>query len=365
LGELTGRRSLLDRRRLIAIALGDVSTYEALEFLERGAAGADIVEIRVDLFRDDVDVAALVRSSSCPLIVTNRPTREGGRCTLDEVTRMATLCAAAEAGAALVDVEWDAATPAVVRRLRGAGAAVIVSRHAFDRMPVEIEQWVRDIEATEADVVKVVGVAQQASDVRSILRVVERASAPTIAIAMGSLGRASRVLALRYDACFLTFAAPPSKQWTAPGQIDIDTITRVYHVRTIESEYRAYVVAGPVVSDEVMQMVNWRLGATCQKVFAVPIETNEPMSSVVAALCDLPIDGWCFTEAIPLHDLDRVIQRIGPSAFRNGEANAIVREGNVHTAELIQPGLDNLARFWTAPSSRIGPTRVPTNRRRV
>jgi 3-dehydroquinate dehydratase/shikimate dehydrogenase len=343
---------------MIAVAFGGPAMSDALAFLEGGCAEADTVEIRIDLLDDAVDVPELVRRSPCPLIITNRPPREGGRSSLTEAARLDTLYAAADAGAAFVDVEWDAATPDVISRLHAAGAATIVSRHEFDRMPAEIARWASSIEATGAAVVKVVGMARQTSDVRLILDVLARARRPTIAIAMGSLGRASRILALRYDACLLTFAAPPTSQGTAPGQIEIGVLRDVYRASSIGPDTHAYVVAGSVVSDDVMTAVNWRLGAAVRNAVAVPFETNEPMRAVVAPLRGLQIDGWRFTTTISVADLDGIVDQLGMAARRTGQANAVVRDNGCLTAELIPPGFDDVARFWTEPLGQTGPARL-------
>jgi 3-dehydroquinate dehydratase type I len=106
-----------------------------------------------------------------------------------------------------------------------------VSRHAFDQMG-DLEAWADEIAAMEPDVVKVVGMARSAADSAVPLRVLERARLPTIAIAMGPAGLASRVLCLKYERCFLTYAALPGGG-TAPGQVEIRELIDLYRARSI------------------------------------------------------------------------------------------------------------------------------------
>jgi 3-dehydroquinate dehydratase/shikimate dehydrogenase len=230
--------------RKIAVALASPDGLA-----EAAAAGADLVELRLDLFPPGFDLGRFLRRRRpLPVIATLRPPREGGRSELPDAARIKQLLFAAGMGAEYVDVEWDAATPAVLDDLREAGAKVIVSRHAFDRMP-DLASWADEIAAMKADVVKVVGMALSASDCEPPLRVLERAELPTIAIAMGRVGLATRVLCLKYDRCFLTFAALPGGG-TAPGQITVGEMLEVYRVRSIgpNTEVR-WVEAGEVVAE--------------------------------------------------------------------------------------------------------------------
>lgn len=231
---------------------------------EAAAAGADLAELRLDLFEPGFDLGRFLRRRRpLPVIVTLRPPREGGKCDLPDAARLKQLAFAAGMGAEYVDVEWDAATPAVLDDLREAGAKVIVSRHAFDRMP-DLEAWADEIAALKPDVVKVVGMAQTAADRDAPMRVLERAELPTIAIAMGPLGLATRVLCLKYERCFLTFAALPSGG-TAPGQLTVGEMLEVYRARAIgpKTEVR-WVDAGEVVAE------NRRFAAEGLDAVAVP-----------------------------------------------------------------------------------------------
>ena len=66
---------------------------------------------------------------------------------------------------------------------------MIVSRHDFSAMPPDLaEGWWPELAAQGADVVKVVGTAQDVRDCLAVFRVLRRADRPTIAIAMGEPG---------------------------------------------------------------------------------------------------------------------------------------------------------------------------------
>ncbi|MFN7979880.1 MAG: type I 3-dehydroquinate dehydratase, partial [Vicinamibacterales bacterium] len=80
-------------------------------------AGADLVELRLDGIRD-LDVAGALEGRRMPVVVTLRPTWQGGKYDGDEATRVAVLERAWDLGAEWVDVE-DGAAEAFVARVQG------------------------------------------------------------------------------------------------------------------------------------------------------------------------------------------------------------------------------------------------------
>jgi 3-dehydroquinate dehydratase/shikimate dehydrogenase len=257
---------------------------------EAAATGADLAELRLDLFDGTHDLRRVIEGRPLPLIATLRPPREGGRYDGPDAERLRVLLAAARLGAEYVDLEWDAVTPAALDDLRAAGARVIVSRHAFDRMP-DLERWAGEIAALGPDVVKVVGTARDARDCAPALRALARAERPTIAIAMGEAGVATRVLALRYERCFLTFAALPAGG-TAPGQVTIDEMLRVYRARSIGPGTAVYGLFGPTPGRELVENENRRLVEEGLDAVAVPFPTTGDPAAAVEALRELPLADW-------------------------------------------------------------------------
>jgi 3-dehydroquinate dehydratase/shikimate dehydrogenase len=175
--------------------------------------GADLVELRLDTVdRPDVDGALAGRHS--PVIVTCRPTWEGGFFQGTEEERLAILERALEAGAEFVDVEWKALTPAF------AGGAcrerIVVSMHDFESLPGDLESRVLAMGATGAGTVKVAVMAHRLADCLALLGVSKRRGAPTSVIAMGEAGVATRVLAARFGSCW-SYAADDAA--VAPGQL--------------------------------------------------------------------------------------------------------------------------------------------------
>lgn len=203
--------------RKVAASLFATSLAETLAGIETASRHVSLVEVRVDTLPGE-QVVELVRSSPLPLIVTCRAEREGGRFAGTESERLAILRAAASAGAAFVDIEWYAeralALPKSSRALR------LVSRHFAD-MPESLLPFHAELRP-RADAVKLVGTARAVSDILPVLELLTVANEPVVALAMGLAGQLTRLLAVTFPACLLTYAALTSDRQTAPGQLTIE-----------------------------------------------------------------------------------------------------------------------------------------------
>jgi 3-dehydroquinate dehydratase/shikimate dehydrogenase len=222
----------------LAIALAAPDTAAALAALHQAVGRADLAELRLDLM-GEFDLPALLASRPLPVIVTCRPAREGGRWQGSEADRLAVLRQAAALGADFVDLEWDIAEE--ITSLDRSRTKVILSRHDFAAMPDDLSAQAGRLWQAGADVVKLVGMAQDLADCAPALRLLAEATRPTIAIAMGEHGLLTRVLALRYPNALLSFAAPGPfgpAGGTAPGQITLDAMLDVYRVRAISERTR-------------------------------------------------------------------------------------------------------------------------------
>jgi 3-dehydroquinate dehydratase/shikimate dehydrogenase len=209
----------------IALSLALPDTNACLTTLDELAPRISLAEIRLDLM-ESYDLPRLIAESSCPLIITCRPPREGGRFVGSEAERLAVLAQAMALGAAYVDVEWDCVTALKHYRTR---TRVIGSRHWFDAMPATLWNAYHEL-APYVDAVKLVGTAACPADVLPIFDLLQHATLPTIGIAMGAQGQITRVLAPCFSSCLLTYGASSAATVTAPGQVSIQELTEAYHL---------------------------------------------------------------------------------------------------------------------------------------
>ena len=273
------------RRRMLAIAFGPPTMAVACAGLARIREQADCVELRLDYFEEPFDLPVLLRErGDLSSVVTLRPPDQGGRSPLTADERFDVLLRAAQLGADYVDLEWDTVTPPRIAALREAGARVIVSRHDFTGMPPDLaDGWWSELAELGGDVVKVVGTARDARDCVPVFRALEGADRPTIAIAMGECGLASRVLALRSEQCLLTYAALEAGGGTAPGQITAGEMRSVYRVERLRPTTRVYALLGPhVEADRLTEYNAWFAEDGYDRV-AVPFIASEQAAAIVSA----------------------------------------------------------------------------------
>ena len=257
--------------------------------------GADMVELRVDVFFEDrtsepddetsnetgdspvVDmletridrVLDLVEVMPVACIVTCRPHWEGGEYHGDDLDRVALYEALAnsEKPPAYIDVELATFTHtrAIHKRIvkavkpKGEGAPstrLILSTHDFTGRPTDLTRKI--IAMQEEDACSVVKIAYRARSIRDNLELFEilaDRSKPTIALGMGEFGLMSRVLAPKFGG-FLTFASLREEANTAPGQPTLEELLNLYRFRKIKSTTKVFGIIGWPVTQSMSPMVH-------------------------------------------------------------------------------------------------------------
>ena len=239
-------------------------------------AGADVLELRVDLLEeagalaapaplDAATAAAQVleclrglreaidttdgANAGSPVLLTCRTAAEGGRAQLDDAAYGALLRSvldgltdwAPERRPAAIDVEVQrGCLPQVCTQAHGLGVDVVASFHDFEATPADeaLEEVLARMAREGADLAKIAVWPTSADDVARLLGVCARATAgagersglgvPVAAMSMGALGAVSRVAPAFGSA--LTFAVVPDEQGqaraSAPGQLPIQDVRR-------------------------------------------------------------------------------------------------------------------------------------------
>ncbi|HEV7301407.1 MAG TPA: shikimate dehydrogenase [Tepidisphaeraceae bacterium] len=220
-------------------------------------AGADMCELRIDHFYDADEVRALVAKISIPCIITCRPVWEGGRSDLADEYRVPTLQGLASTiSAAYVDVELKSIEAFNnVDAPSERNASLIVSSHDFGGRPDRLYNILADLNASPADVAKVVWTARTVRDNIEAFEILLNKQKPTIAICMGEAGVISRILARKFGA-FLSFATLEGDGGTAPGQISITDMKRLYRWDAISAQTRVYGVVGSPVGHSMSPAIH-------------------------------------------------------------------------------------------------------------
>ncbi len=220
----------------IAASLATTNTETCLAALHQLAPAISMVEIRLDLM-SSFDLHRLITEAPCPLIITCRPRREGGRFSGTEDERLDVLTQAMDLNCAYIDSEWDSL--AILAGRRRTTTRLIASRHWFDQMPLDL--WATYAELRErADVVKLVGQAHRPVDMLPIFDLLRRATTPVIGLAMGEAGHLTRLIAPCFPHCFLTYAATTASDLTAEGQLTVQEMIHTYHGEALGPETRIH-----------------------------------------------------------------------------------------------------------------------------
>lgn len=193
------------------------------------AAGADVVELRLDLCDPGIckELINQIKTLALPAIVTNRSPAEGGSSRLSDSERLQLLLDADQAGAAWIDVELSCLEQLPARPQR---ARLILSYHDFKGMGDDLAGKIMAMLSAEADVAKLAVTPADAGDLAIIETLYQQAPHGRLtAIAMGEEGLPSRLLAGAWGAAF-TYAALDDDHDTAPGQPSVRSLIDTYRI---------------------------------------------------------------------------------------------------------------------------------------
>jgi 3-dehydroquinate dehydratase/shikimate dehydrogenase len=204
-------------------------------------AGAEFVEYRIDTF-DSKNNAGLAVGSPLPCIVTCRSASEGGRSTYSDVIRVSIVESERSMGADYADIEL-----ATYKQVHPTDSRLIISAHDFHGRPERLYNILSELVESPGEVAKLVWMARSIRDNLEAFEILQNRQKPTIALCMGEAGLISRILAKKFGA-FLTFASLRDESATAPGQVTIHDMKRLYRWDAIGAATKVYgVVASPVM----------------------------------------------------------------------------------------------------------------------
>jgi 3-dehydroquinate dehydratase type I len=203
---------------------------------QRAARKGLWTEVRLDYLEEPApDLQKLFRSLPGPVIATNRLAAEGGRWTGTEADRLDRLTKALDLGVTCLDLELaaDAGFRREVWAHRGA-TKLILSWHDFAGTPdaARLKAVLDEMLAAEADVVKMVALANDPADNLRMLSLIPRARAQgkdIIAFCMGPLGKWSRIAAPLVGS-WLSFAPFSKTRASAPGQLTVNDVKRLWQM---------------------------------------------------------------------------------------------------------------------------------------
>jgi 3-dehydroquinate dehydratase/shikimate dehydrogenase len=317
---------------LLVVTVAGATTDE-LRLRRDAVAGADLVELRLDLAREP-DVAGALANRRVPVIVTCRAKWEGGHFTGSEAERRRILDCAIQLGAEYVDVEFRAGFTRDLIASTG-GKRIVVSMHDFDGVPADLIDRVRSMRATGAEVVKVSVMAKSLADNLRLLQIERMPN--TALIAMGPAGVPTRVLAAHFHSCW-TYAGDSH----APGMIAAARMVEEFRLRDITDRTAIYGVVGSPLSHSISPaMHNAAFRAAGADAVYVPLVASsaEDFTMFAAALdikgasITIPYKVDLFQRADQVDDLSRKVGAV--NTYRREAARWEAR--NTDVGGFLQP----------------------------
>jgi 3-dehydroquinate dehydratase/shikimate dehydrogenase len=246
------------------------SSAELEEACGRASEFADLIELRLDCVQDlDFDIEAFASRVSRPIILTFRPSEQGGYRAPGRHEREAFWTGNLKANF-FCDIEADLNVEF--------GPHVIVSHHDFNGVPDNLDQIYEQLAATPAQIVKI---AVHADDITDCIRVFQlldrgrREKRETIAIAMGNAGVATRVLGPSRGA-YLTYASLEDESATAPGQVNARQLRSLYRIDQINNDTMICGLVGlPVMHSVSPHMHNAAFAAAGVNGVYLPLEVKD------------------------------------------------------------------------------------------
>ena len=252
--------------------------------------GAQLVEIRLDYIRRQINLKRLLRDRGCPVIATCRRAADQGKWEGSEESRLMLLRAAIADGVEFVDLEADIAAgiPRYGKTKR------IISLHNFRETPENLDEIHAQLARLDADVIKLATMANDPHDSVRMLQLVRSSNIPTVGICMGEIGTPSRILAGKFGAPF-TYATFHHERTLAPGQLSFSQMKDIYHYDRITADTKVYGVLADPVGQNLSPVVHnagfraLHINAVCVP-FRVP---REHLSSFLQDCPELDVHGLC------------------------------------------------------------------------
>jgi 3-dehydroquinate dehydratase / shikimate dehydrogenase len=287
------------------------------------------VELRLDWLSDDGEIIDFLaqlsaRRPKATLIATCRRREAGGRYRGTIAKQLIHLAEAIRAGCAWYDLEIETVRlcpPDLLDVLLGDGKQLL-SAHFFRGMPEGLARIVAELTRLRPDAIKVAVQCDSLADSRKMLEFA-RKQRNVVAVPMGDIALPARLLALRGKRAF---AYAPVENATAPGQISLEEMKRLYRADRVDGRTGVYgVIGNPVGHSLSPAMQNAGFAARRMNAVYLPFLVRD-LKDFLRSVGPLGIRGFSVT----LPYKERVIRHLDdcdPLAARIGAVNTVVARG--------------------------------------
>jgi len=195
-----------------------------------GRTKADLVEVRLDFMKSQLDVEKLAKIKK-PVIATCMPSWEGGRFTGSEKERIE-LLERALPFASYVTIELNTKPlyrSRIIQEARKKRVKAIVAYHDHKKTPKKSRiKAIISRELRLGDIAKVAYTPKTSGDVLALLNALleKKPGMKVIALSMGKLGRVTRILGPLMGS-YLTYGSVSKGKKAGSGQLTVDELIKI------------------------------------------------------------------------------------------------------------------------------------------
>jgi 3-dehydroquinate dehydratase/shikimate dehydrogenase len=256
---------------MFCVSIAQQSHRMALVDMYNAAPMCDIIELRLDRFEKAPDFQQLLEKKYKPVIVSCRRKQDGGEWEGTEENRLAVLRQAVLAKADYVEIECDVASQ--IRRY-GQTKRIISYTNTME-VPDDLTEIYQECRSADPDVIKLTLPSRTPEEAWPIIKIVAKASVPTVVAGWGRGGRLLSVLGNRYKAPW-TYAALERGMEAYPGMASIAELESVFDIRNVNSKTPLLGVCGSLDEQTPLIMaLNHGFRLLGKKTRCLPIDVRD------------------------------------------------------------------------------------------
>ena len=245
-------------RRICAVVAASTAS-EMFRQVREAQRSTPTVELRLDWLKTDAErlrFLSRLRKNvprGATFLATCRRKEGGGKFRGDIARQLDCLKQAREAGCQWCDVEMETfrELPEGFLRSYPVPPRILLSIHDFEGMP-KLPKKIVVAQHGQVDAVKIAANAKTIVDSARLLKVARR-SRNLVAVPMGKVGLPARLLALR-EGSELAYA--PVAEATAPGQVSLSEMMRLYRPHLLTRGTRVYGVVGDPIGHSLSPLLH-------------------------------------------------------------------------------------------------------------
>lgn len=311
---------------MICVVIKGPSFQEAYQQISEALKFADLIELRLDLFRSlDLDALKDLRAHfSIPMIFTLRSQRQGGRYLQTEQNRLTAIRRIVELKPEYLDLENHISTP-FIQEISALHPEVklIFSYHNFEETPKNLDEIFREMQKIPAFFYKIAVTANNCLDALKLISWAKKTDDQLIAISMGYHGQISRILGPIVNSP-ITYAVLEDSQVLAPGQLTAKTLIEQYHHNSLNEQTILFGLIGDPVDLSISDITHNNLIESCGlnavyvKIKVIPAELSEFLELAK----EFPFHGLSVTMPLKEHIIP-FLDEIDSQAINIGAVNTL------------------------------------------